>query len=285
MIKDFKLSQDIEKIIQFALAEDLGEWGDLTSNLLLTPSERGRGIIIAKEEGIIAGLSVAQKVFEKVDAKIKFSNFVNEGEKVSVSDTVAKIEGAVRSILTAERTALNFLQKLSGIATMTSQFVEQIKGTKAKILDTRKTTPGLRSLEKYAIRLGGGKNHRMGLYDMILIKENHIKASGGLTTAVKRILENMQAQTLNLSIEVEARNLEEVKEALELRVDRIMLDNMTLSQIQKAVDLVDGRIELEVSGGVSLKSVRKLAETGVDFISVGALTHSAKAMDLTLLIV
>lgn len=278
-------SYAIEQIIQLALSEDLSNKGDVTSNLLINSAQKGNAVIIAKEGGIIAGLQVARQVFEKVDASTQFYCCIEEGGKVLVSDTVAKIEGPIQSILTAERTALNFLQRLSGIATLTYKFVEKVKGTRAKILDTRKTTPGLRSLEKYAVRIGGGMNHRSGLYDMVLIKENHIEASGGLSVAVNRIRENMKAQNLNLKVEVEARNLEDVKAALNSKVDRIMLDNMNLAQIKKAVALVGGKEELEVSGGVTLNTVRTIAETGVDFISVGALIHSAKSMDLSLLLV
>lgn len=281
---DLKLTKEIDHLIQLALKEDLNELGDVTSNLLLTSSDKGKAIIIAKQKGIIAGLPVVNQVFDKVDSRIKISNVVEEGASVNVSDIIAKINGPLRGILTAERTALNFLQRLSGIATRTSQFVEKVKGTSAKILDTRKTTPGLRVLEKYAVQVGGGANHRMGLFDMILIKENHIRAAGSLSEAVKRIKENMLEQNVNLKIEVEARTLDDIKEALKIKVDRIMLDNMTVSQIQEAVNLVAARVELEASGGVTLENVREIAETGVDFISVGALTHSATALDLSLLI-
>lgn len=281
---DLKLTKEIDHLIQLALKEDLNELGDVTSNLLLTSSDKGKAIIIAKQKGIIAGLPVVNQVFDKVDSRIKISNVVEEGASVNVSDIIAKINGPLRGILTAERTALNFLQRLSGIATRTSQFVEKVKGTSAKILDTRKTTPGLRVLEKYAVQVGGGANHRMGLFDMILIKENHIRAAGSLSEAVKRIKENMLEQNVNLKIEVEARTLDDIKEALKIKVDRIMLDNMTVSQIQEAVNLVAARVELEASGGVTLENVREIAETGVDFISVGALTHSVTALDLSLLI-
>ncbi|MFQ5865647.1 MAG: carboxylating nicotinate-nucleotide diphosphorylase [bacterium] len=284
MAMHLKFTKEIDHLIQLALTEDLNDLGDVTSNLLLTSSDRGKAVIIARQKGILAGLAVLHQVFDKVDSRIKISNLVEEGASVNVSDTIVAINGPLRSILTAERTALNFLQRLSGIATMTSQFVEQVKGTKAKILDTRKTTPGLRVLEKYAVRVGGGLNHRMGLFDMILIKENHIQAAGSLAEAVKRVRENMLEQNLNLKIEVETRSLDDVDAALAAKVDRIMLDNMTLSQIQEAVNVVSGKVELEVSGGVILDTVRDIAKTGVDFISVGALTHSAKALDLSLLL-
>ncbi|MFQ5822940.1 MAG: carboxylating nicotinate-nucleotide diphosphorylase [bacterium] len=284
MNKLLNFSKEIDHLINLALTEDLNQIGDATSNLLFNSSEQGKATIIAKQKGIIAGLPIAQQVFKKVDSSIRISNLVNEGALVNVSNTIVEIDGSLVSILTAERTALNFLQRLSGIATLTSQFVKKVKGTRAKILDTRKTTPALRVLEKYAVRVGGGMNHRMGLFDMILIKENHIEAAGSLSEAVKRIKKNRQLKNLDLKIEVETCTLDDIKAALEVKVDRIMLDNMTLSQIQEAVELVSGRVELEVSGGVTLDTVRELAETGVDFISVGALTHSAKALDLSLLI-
>jgi nicotinate-nucleotide pyrophosphorylase (carboxylating) len=279
-----EITKEIDHIIHLALTEDLDEAGDVTSNLLLSPSKRGKAVIVAKQRGVIAGLKIVHRVFKKVDPQIEISDLVEEGALVNPPDTIVKIAGPLCSILTAERTALNFLQRLSGIATLTAQFVEQVKGTQAQILDTRKTTPGFRLLEKYAVRVGGGLNHRKGLFDMILIKENHIVAAGGVSQAVRTIKENMMRKNLALKVEVEARTLDDVKEALEVKVDRIMLDNMTLSQIQQAVNLVSGKVELEVSGGVTLKNVRDLAETGVDFISVGALTHSAKALDLSLLI-
>jgi nicotinate-nucleotide pyrophosphorylase (carboxylating) len=219
-----------------------------------------------------------------VDESLRFEEIREDGDKISPSDIVLTISGSTRSILTAERTALNFLQRLSGIATLTAQFVERIAGAPAKILDTRKTTPGLRALEKYAVRVGGGHNHRLGLFDMILIKDNHIAAAGGVTKAVEIIGEKLETRRLPLTVEVETKNLEEVKEALALKVDRILLDNMSLPQIREAVKLAGGQVELEVSGGVTLATIRAIAETGVDYISVGALTHSAPALDLSLLL-
>ena len=204
--------------------------------------------------------------------------------KVEPSEEIVRISGPLSGILTAERTTLNFLQRLSGIATLTAEFVSKAAGTKAKILDTRKTTPGFRMLEKYAVRKGGGHNHRFGLYDMVLIKENHITAAGGIKNAVQQIREKMQNRNLDLQIEIEVRSLTEVEQALNLKVDRLMLDNMSLENIRDAIELVQGNVELEVSGNVNLATVRAIAETGVDYISVGALTHSAPAFDLSLLI-
>jgi len=272
-----------DHLIDLALQEDLQGRGDVTSQFLLR-DEVGGAVIIAKEDGVIAGLSVAEQVFRKTDSGILFEANIEDGKKVKESEQVAQIRGKVSSVLTAERTALNFLQRLSGIATLTAQFVERTKGMHAKILDTRKTTPGLRHLEKYAVRMGGGHNHRMGLHDMILIKENHIATAGGITSAVKRAREQLVRQSLELDVEVEVTNLEQLREALELKVNRIMLDNITLEEMRQAVRIVTGDVELEVSGGVTLETVRQIAETGVDYISVGVLTHSARALDLSLLI-
>ncbi len=284
MFKVLEIDNKILQLIQLALQEDLNEAGDRTSNFLIDTPKTGTALIIAKQNGIIAGLPVAEHVFKLVDQKISCKRLVEEGAAVEHADSILSISGSIRGMLTAERTALNFLQRLSGIATLTSKFVEQVQGTNAKILDTRKTTPGLRALEKYAVRVGGGENHRRGLFDMVLIKENHIAVVGGIHKAVRKVREEMAARNLNLKIEVETRNLEELNEALELAVDRIMLDNMNISQIKKAVQLVRGRLQLEVSGGVTLENVREIAETGVDFISIGALTHSAPALDLSLLL-
>lgn len=278
------IDDKIEEVIRIALAEDLGSVGDVTTDWLLPETAPARARIIAKAPGVIAGIAIAKRVFQMVDNRLRFENIVADSTKVNDRDLILKIAGSARSILIAERTALNFLQRLSGIATLTNQFIEKISGTGATILDTRKTTPGLRALEKYAVRAGGGHNHRMGLHDMILIKENHIAAAGGVSEAVGRIRKQMEQRNLALAIEVEARTFEEVREAVALHVDRIMLDNMSSAQIYEAVRTVNRRVELEVSGGVTLETVREIAETGVDYISVGALTHSAKALDLSLLL-
>jgi nicotinate-nucleotide pyrophosphorylase (carboxylating) len=278
------LDNQIEDLIAAALQEDLAGLGDLTSELLIPATAMGKGKIVVKSAGIIAGLTVAQRVFKKVDSKIQIDCKIEDGARVAPFDEILTIHGSIRGILTGERTALNFLQRLSGIATLTAKFAERIAGTNAKILDTRKTTPGLRNLEKYAVRVGGGRNHRMGLFDMILLKENHIAAAGTITEVVGKIRRELQSQKMSIAIEVETQNLEQVEEAVNARVDRIMLDNMSLPQIREAVALVNRRVEVEVSGGVTLDSVREIAETGVDYISVGALTHSAKALDLSLLL-
>lgn len=279
-----QISKDIDLLIQSALHEDLGASGDVTSKLLLDASKTGEAYIIAKQAGVVAGLPIAEQVFRTVDHEMRITALVEDGAKVRASDKILTFSGSLLSILAAERTALNFLQRLSGIATLTSKFVEAAGDSGTRILDTRKTTPGLRSLEKYAVRVGGGQNHRTSLYDMILIKENHIKSAGGLRNAVTTIKGRMRAQALKLKIEVECQNLQEVKDALASTVDRIMLDNMSIQQVQDAVQIAKGRVELEVSGGITLENVGEYAETGVDFISAGALTHSARALDLSLLL-
>lgn len=280
----FKINIEVESLIDLALREDLDDFGDITSNFILNSRKEGQAIIIAKQAGVIAGLPIAEQVFKRVNPAIKVKNRVEEGAKVEPSEEIVGISGPLIGILTAERTALNFLQRLSGIATLTAEFVRKTEGTKTKILDTRKTTPGFRMLEKYAVRTGGGHNHRFGLYDMVLIKENHIATAGGITNAVQQIREKMQNRNLDRQIEVEVRSLTEVEEALNLSIDRMMLDNMSLHEIRETVALIQDKVELEVSGGVSLEAVRAIAEAGVDYISVGALTHSAPAFDLSLLI-
>lgn len=273
--------QKIQRLIKTALAEDLGP-GDITTNLIIPQGLKGEGIIIAKEKGVISGLTVAKSVFKQIDPKLVFKSFIQDGTEVKSNSKVALVKGRAKSILAAERTALNFLQRLSGISTLTKEYVKKIKGTKVKILDTRKTTPGMRLLEKYAVRAGGGKNHRKGLYDMILIKDNHIKSAGSISSALKKA----QKGRRNFKIEIETKNLKQVKEALSFKLDWIMLDNFKLKDLKKAVKLIrskDKKVKIEASGQVNLKNVKKFALSGVDYISVGALTHSAKALDLSLI--
>jgi nicotinate-nucleotide pyrophosphorylase (carboxylating) len=236
-----------------------------------------RGQIIAKQDGVIAGLDVAQAVYQMVDVQVDFRPQVEEGACVINRQVLALVSGQTRSLLTAERSALNFLGRISGIATLTRSFVEAVAGTKAVILDTRKTAPGLRLVDKLAVKRGGGQNHRIGLYDMVLIKDNHIDYAGSITAAVKRA----RAGAPGLMIEIEARSLEDVREALTLGVERILLDNMAPESMAEAVRLTAGRAKLEASGNVTLETVRRIAETGVDFISIGALTHSAKVFDVS----
>lgn len=271
----------IKKIIRRALDEDI-QTGDVTTQAVIPVSVLGKGKFLVKASGVIAGLNVVKNVFEMIDDKTGYKVLIQDGEKVNVGDVAAEVEGKASSILTAERTALNFLQRMSGIATLTNNFVEKIKHTKAGILDTRKTVPGLRLLDKEAVKLGGGKNHRIGLFDMFLIKDNHIEIAGSITNAVNACREFQQKKNSNLKIEVETKNLEEVKEALSCYVDIIMLDNFKTDFMKKAVTLINGKCLVEVSGNINIENVKEIAETGVDFISVGALTHSVKVLDISL---
>ena len=264
-------------LIEQALREDVGP-GDVTTRAVIPPDVRGKGAILVKAHGVICGLQVAAEVFRAVDERVSFRPRVREGEPVQPGDVVAEVEGPLRGILTAERTALNFLARLSGIATLTARFVDAVAPYRAVILDTRKTTPGWRVLEKYAVRCGGGRNHRMGLYDMVLIKDNHIAACGSISEAVRRV----RAAGVGVPVEVEVKDLDELREALKLGVDRILLDNFSVEDIAEAVKIAEGRVPLEASGGVTLDNVAAIAATGVDYISVGALTHSAPALDLSL---
>jgi nicotinate-nucleotide pyrophosphorylase (carboxylating) len=277
------MDSKIMQLIDLALAEDVGK-GDLTSEALLESRLSGKAAIIAKQQGVLAGLLVAEMVFKKTDPAAVFHMLKQDGEKIKKGERIALIQGRIRGILAAERTALNFLQRLSGIATLTAEYVEKIKGTNARILDTRKTTPGLRTLEKDAVKAGGGENHRMGLFDMFLIKENHIQAAGGIREAIKRA----KSKRWGKKIEVEVRNLKELNEAIKAKPDWIMLDNMRIEQIRKAVRMIRSAspvVKIEASGSVSLKNVRRIALTRVDYISVGALTHSAPALDLSLILI
>lgn len=268
----------IEEMIALALDEDLGT-GDLTTRYLDLPKKDTTAYLVAKQEGIICGLEVAYKTFMQVDNTIRWVAYKKDGDQVVKGDNIAKIEGYSSSILQGERVALNFLQRMSGIATLTNQHVQLIKPYKAKLLDTRKTTPLLRILEKYAVRTGGGYNHRFGLYDMIMIKENHIRAAGSITEAVTRI----NKHNTSYKIEVEVTNLKELNEAIACKVDRVMLDNMSLEQIKEAVSLFGSSIEMEVSGNVKLHTIEAIAATGVDYISSGSLTHSFNSLDISLL--
>jgi nicotinate-nucleotide pyrophosphorylase (carboxylating) len=265
------------ELIDQALAEDVGD-GDVTTTLLVPEGATGRATLTQKAPGVLAGLRVAEAVFHRVDPSLRWHAHASEGVWNEPGVLVAEVAGASRSILTAERVALNFLQRLSGVATLTARYVEAVTGTGARILDTRKTTPGLRVLEKQAVVAGGGVNHRAGLYDAILVKENHSTMAGGVGEATRRAL------TASVPVEVECQTLDEVREAVEAGAPRILLDNMTNDELRSAVSLVAGRAELEASGGVSLDTVRGIAETGVDFISVGALTHSAPALDVSLIL-
>jgi nicotinate-nucleotide pyrophosphorylase (carboxylating) len=268
----------IRELIQSALEEDIG-MGDITTTAALTGAEVGRAKAFAKVNIVVAGIDVFREVFLFLDEGIQFSGNCEDGRVVKKGGILAEVSGNLGSILTAERVALNFFQRMCGIATLTRQYVDEIKGTPAKILDTRKTMPGLRCLDKYAVRIGGGTNHRSGLYDGVLIKDNHIVAAGGISKALARVRGHIPH---TLKIEVEVKNLQEVEEALIAGADIIMLDNMTNEDMRKAVAVVNGKVPLEASGNVTLANVRQIAETGVEFISIGALTHSVSASDISL---
>lgn len=270
--------RELRAKIEDWLMEDIGS-GDITTECTIPEDEQGKGILYAKEAGIIAGLPVAELVFETVDAGLTFKTLVKEGERVEKGQAIVEVSGSVQSILSGERLALNLLQRLSGIATRTREFVDVLEGTKARVVDTRKTTPGLRLVEKYAVRIGGGHNHRYALYDAVMIKDNHIKGAGSITKAVEAARANIPH---TMKIEVECETIEQVKEALAAGADIIMLDNMSPEMMREAVALINGRAIVEASGGVTLETVRAIAETGVDVISVGALTHSVRALDISL---
>ena len=271
------ISSEIQSTIRRALQEDIGS-GDATSQAIIPPEARMKALIVAKQAGVVAGLDVAKAVFLMVEDAFQFDALVSEGQGVEPGTTLAELSGPAQAMLVAERVALNFLGRMSGIATLTRQFVDAVAGTAAIILDTRKTAPGLRQVDKLAVARGGGQNHRMGLYDMILIKDNHIDFAGSLSEAVRRA---RHANT-GLEIEVETRTLTDVAASIDLGVERILLDNMSLDQMRTAVRLCAGRAKLEASGNVDLEGVRQIAETGVDYISIGALTHSVKVFDVSM---
>lgn len=270
-----------ERLIRLALEEDIGPQ-DITTDALIDKDRVAQGLIFAKESMVLAGLQVAQEVFATLDPAMSFHITFQDGDRVESGDKILSAHGKLRALLTGERTALNFLQRLSGIATLTRQYVDQVAGSSVRLTDTRKTTPGWRRLEKYAVKIGGGHNHRFGLYDGILIKDNHIVACGGISEAVARVRNN---QPHLWEIEVEVSDLDQVKEALENGADVIMLDNMEIDDIREAVRLVEGRALVEVSGGVTLDTLAELTDTGVDIISIGALTHSARAVDISMRVV
>lgn len=272
----------IGRLVELALMEDIG-LGDLTSDAVVGENELAAGEFLCKGDGVIAGLDVAALVFRYCDHSVTLDAVAADGSPVKSNDVVATINGNARAILRGERTALNFLQRMSGIATLTRKYVDTVAGTPARITDTRKTAPGLRVLDKMAVRLGGGVNHRFGLDDMVLIKDNHIVAAGGITQAVRRCREYLTTHEIKAAVEVETRTLDDVREALRCSgINRIMLDNFTIDQMSRAVLLIAHRVEVEASGGIKLDNVRAVAETGVDLISIGALTHSVEALDISL---
>ncbi len=271
------IDRNTKKLIKQALAEDIGP-GDITTEATIPTDSTSTAEMLAKQDLVPAGLDVSRGVFHYLDPGIQFTPLAKDGDRIKTGTVLSRLAGNTRVLLAGERVALNFLQHLSGIATLTAKYVEMIKGLKVEVLDTRKTLPGLRHLEKYAVRIGGGKNHRMGLFDMVLIKDNHIRAAGGITKAV----EAAKKKAGQLKIEVETRSLEEAREALAAQADIIMLDNMPVEIMREAVKLIAGRALVEASGNVTLDTIRAIAETGVDFISTGSITHSAPAADISM---
>lgn len=272
----------IDELLDLAFAEDIGD-GDHTTLCCIPADEMGKQHLLVKEEGILAGVEIAKKVFHKFDPELKMTVFINDGAHVKPGDVAFVVEGRVRSLLQTERLMLNIMQRMSGIATMTAKYMDRLKGLKTKVLDTRKTTPGMRMLEKEAVKIGGGMNHRIGLFDMILLKDNHVDFAGGIANAINKANEYIKANHKDgMRIEIEVRNFDELDEALATgHVDRIMLDNFTPENTKKAVDIVAGRCELESSGGITFDTLRDYGECGVDYISVGALTHSVKGLDMS----
>ena len=270
-----------EKLIELAFAEDIGD-GDHTTLCCIPEDAMGKSHLLIKEDGILAGVELAKKVFAKFDPTMQVEVLINDGAHVKVGDIAMVVTGKVRSLLQTERLMLNIMQRMSGIATMTNKYVELLKGTKTHVLDTRKTTPGLRMLEKQAVKIGGGTNHRIGLFDMILLKDNHIDFAGGIANAIDRCHNYLKEKNLDLKIEIEVRNFDELQQVLDKGgVNRIMLDNFSVADTKKAVDIIAGRYETESSGGITFNTIRGYAEQGVDFISVGALTHSVKGLDMS----
>ena len=270
----------IDDLLTLAFAEDVGD-GDHTTLSTIPAEEKGHQQLIVKEEGILAGVDIARKVFEKFDPSLKMTVMIEDGAHVKPGDIAFVVEGSVRSLLQTERVMLNIMQRMSGIATTTARYQKELEGLKTKVLDTRKTTPGMRLLEKEAVKIGGGENHRIGLFDMILIKDNHVDFAGGIDKAVAAAKDYCKAKGKDLKIEVEVRNTDEIKQALAAGVDRIMLDNFTPERTREAVALINGQCEIESSGGITLDTLRQYGECGVDFISVGALTHSVKGLDMS----
>lgn len=271
----------VDRLIDLAFAEDIGD-GDHTTLCCIPEEAMGKSHLLIKEDGILAGIEVAKEVFKRFDPQMQVEVLIGDGAHVKKGDIAMVVSGKIRSLLQTERLMLNIMQRMSGIATMTNRYVERLKGTNTRILDTRKTTPGLRMLEKQAVRIGGGCNHRIGLFDMILLKDNHVDFAGGITNAIDRCHQYLKTKGLDLKIEIEVRNFDELQQVLDHGgVDRIMLDNFSVADTKKAVDRVAHRFETESSGGITFDTIRDYAEQGVDFISVGALTHSVKGLDMS----
>ena len=270
-----------DRLIDLAFAEDIGD-GDHTTLCCIPEEAMGRSHLLIKEDGILAGVEVAKKVFARFDPTLQVEVLINDGAKVKKGDIAMVVSGKTRSLLQTERLMLNIMQRMSGIATMTNKYVERLAGTHTHVLDTRKTTPGMRMLEKQAVKIGGGVNHRIGLFDMILLKDNHVDFSGGISNAINRCHESLNAKGLNLKIEIEVRNFDELQQVMDCGgVDRIMLDNFSVENTKKAVEMIAGKYETESSGGITFDTIRDYAECGVDYISVGALTHSVKGLDMS----
>lgn len=270
-----------DRLIDLAFAEDIGD-GDHTTLCCIPENAMGKSHLLIKEDGILAGVEVAKRVFARFDPTLQVEVLINDGAEVKKGDIAMIVSGKIRSLLQTERLMLNIMQRMSGIATMTHKYVERLKGTHTKVLDTRKTTPGMRMLEKQAVKIGGGVNHRIGLFDMILLKDNHVDFAGGIKNAIDRCHEYLKEKALDLKIEIEVRNFDEIKQVLDCGgVDRIMLDNFSVEDTRKAVEMIGGKYETESSGGITFDTIRQYAECGVDFISVGALTHSVKGLDMS----
>lgn len=271
----------IDRLIDLAFAEDIGD-GDHTTLSCIPATAMGKSKLLIKEPGILAGIEIAKEVFRRFDPTMKVEVFINDGTAVKPGDVAMIVEGKIQSLLQTERLMLNIMQRMSGIATMTHRYAEQLKGTNTRVLDTRKTTPGMRILEKMAVKIGGGVNHRIGLFDMILLKDNHVDFAGGIEAAITRCHQYLKEKNKDLKIEIEVRNFDELQEAMRVGgIDRIMLDNFNIENTKKAVEMVAGRYELESSGGITFATLRDYAECGVDYISVGALTHSVKGLDMS----
>ena len=282
MISKEQFEKEIEIIIENSLREDVGE-GDHSSLACIPKEAKGKAKLLVKDEGILSGVEFARRVFEKVDPDLKMEVLIEDGSRVKKKDVAFYVEGSSQSILKAERLVLNAMQRMSAISTKTRTFVDRLEGTKTKILDTRKTTPGIRAIEKWAVKIGGGENHRFALYDMIMLKDNHIDFAGGIKTAIEKTQNYLKENQLDLKIIVEARNLDEIRQILEMEgIHRILLDNFNYEQTRQAVEMINGKCQTESSGGITLETARPYAECGVDFISSGALTHSVHNLDLSL---
>ncbi len=280
-LRDKECQLMIDVLIRLAFAEDVGG-GDHSTLCCIPENALGKSRLIIKEDGVLAGVEMAKLIFEYVDHNLKMTVFIQDGSDVKKGDIAFTVEGSIRSLLQAERVMLNVMQRMSGIATTTRRYVEALKGTKTHVLDTRKTTPGMRMMEKMAVKLGGGMNHRIGLFDMILLKDNHVDFAGGIEKAIHCAQNYLKEKELNLKIEIEVRNFDELQQVIDCGgVDRVMLDNFTVADTKKAVEMIAGRFETESSGGITLDTIRSYAECGVDFISVGALTHSVKSLDMS----